>query len=86
MEQDLDPLVWAKAKRSVKEAKLLLILGTQLSISSAIGLLEIARNNKIKIIIINNTPVTINLNKEEEILYYPLEKFFKILSLIKLKK
>jgi NAD-dependent deacetylase len=86
MEQDLDPLVWSKAKRSVKEAKLLLILGTQLSISSAIGLLEIARNNKTKIIIINNTPVAINLKKEEEILYYPLEKFFQILSLIKLKK
>ena len=86
MEQDLDPLVWSKAKRSVKEAKLLLVLGTQLSISSAIGLLEIARNNKTKIIIINNTPVAINLNKEEEILYYPLEKFFQILSLIKLKK
>ena len=50
MEQDLDPLVWSKAKRSVKEAKLLLVLGTQLSISSAIGLLEIARNNKTKII------------------------------------
>lgn len=28
----------------------------------------------------------VNLNKEEEILYYPLEKFFQILSLIKLKK
>ena len=82
MEQELEPLVWTKAKNRVKEAKLLLVLGTQLSISSAIGLLEIARDKKIKVIIINNTPVAVSLKKDEEILYFPLEKFFKILSFI----
>ena len=82
MEQELEPLVWTKAKNRIKEAKLLLVLGTQLSISSAIGLLEIARDRKIKIIIINNTPVAVSLKKDEEILYFPLEKFFKILSFI----
>jgi NAD-dependent deacetylase len=82
MEQELEPIVWTKAKKAVKDSKLLLVLGTQLSISSALGLLEIARNNKIKILIINNTDVSIPLTKEEEILYFPLENFFQILSFI----
>jgi len=82
MEQDLEPYVWLQAKKKVREAKLLLILGTQLSITSALNLLDIARKNKTKIIIINNSPVVIPLKKDEEILYFPLEKFFKILSCI----
>ena len=64
----------------IKEAKLLLILGTQLSITSAVTLLNIARKNKIKIIIINNSPIAIPLEKNETILHFPLEKFFKTLS------
>ena len=82
MEQELEPIVWTRAKKAVKESKLLLVLGTQLSISSAAGLLEIARNNKTKIIIVNNTAVAVPMKKDEEILYFPLEKFFQILSLI----
>ena len=81
MEQELEPLVWTKAKNKIKDAKLLLILGTQLSISSAIGLIDIARKNKTKIMIINNTEVAITLKENEDILYYPLEKFFKIFSI-----
>ena len=81
MEQELEPLVWTKAKNKIKDAKLLLILGTQLSISSAIGLIDIARKNKTKIMIINNTEVAIKLKENEDILYYPLEKFFKIFSI-----
>ena len=64
----------------IKESKLLLILRTQLSITSAFTLLNIARDNKIKIIIINNSPVAIPLEKNETMLYFPLEKFFKTLS------
>ena len=59
---------------------MLLILGTQLSITSALSLLDIARNKKIKIIIINDSPVAIPLKENEEILYFPLEKFFKTMS------
>lgn len=82
MEQELDPFIWTRAKNTIKESKLLLVLGTQLSISSAKSLLDIARKNKIKIIVINNTQVAIPLRKDEEILYFPLEKFFKIFSII----
>ena len=80
MGQDLEPIVWKEAQLMIKESKLLLILGTQLSITSAITLLNIARENKIKIIIINNSPVAIPLEKNETMLYFPLEKFFKTLS------
>ena len=80
MGQDLEPFVWREAQSMIKEAKLLLILGTQLSITSAVNLLNIARKNKIKIIIINNSPIAIPLEKNETILHFPLEKFFKTLS------
>ena len=80
MAQDLEPLTWTRAKNKIKDAKLLLILGTQLSITSALSLLDIARNKKIKIIIINDSPVAIPLKENEEILYFPLEKFFKTMS------
>ena len=80
MGQDLEPVVWKEAQLMIKESKLLLILGTQLSITSAVTLLNIARENKIKIIIINNSPIAVPLEKNETILYFPLEKFFKTLS------
>ncbi len=83
MKQDLNPIVWKRARDSIKNSKLLLILGTQLAISSAITLVNDARKKGKLVIVINNSSIAIPLKKNEIILYYPIEKFFKILSVIK---
>ncbi len=82
MKQDLNPFIWNSARKAIKNSKLLLILGTQLAITSAITLLNDARKKNVKIIVINNTPIAVPLQKNETILYFPVEKFFKILSVI----
>ena len=83
MKQDLNPIIWKKARDSIRNSKLLLILGTQLAISSAITLVNDARRKGNPVIVINNSSIAIPLKKNEIILYYPVEKFFKILSVIK---
>ena len=83
MKQDLNPIIWKKSRNSIKNSKLLLILGTQLAISSAITLVNEARRKGNPVIVINNSSIAIPLKKNEIILYYPVEKFFKILSVIK---
>ena len=83
MKQDLNPLIWKKARDSIKNSKLLLILGTQLAISSAITLVNETRRKGNPVIVINNSSIAIPLKKNEIILYYPVEKFFRILSVIK---
>ena len=83
MKQDLNPIVWKKARNSIMNSKLLLILGTQLAISSAITLVNEARKRGNQVIVINNSSIAIPLKKNEIVLYYPIEKFFKILSVIK---
>ena len=83
MKQDLNPIIWKKSRNSIKNSKLLLILGTQLAISSAITLVNEARRKGNPVIVINNSSIAIPLKKNEIILYYPVEKFFRILSVIK---
>jgi NAD-dependent SIR2 family protein deacetylase len=83
MKQDLNPIIWKKARDSIKNSKLLLILGTQLAISSAITLVNETRRKGNPVIVINNSSIAIPLKKNEIILYYPVEKFFRILSVIK---
>jgi NAD-dependent SIR2 family protein deacetylase len=56
-------------------SKLLLILGTQLAISSAITLVNEARKRGNQVIVINNSSIAIPLKKNEIVLYYPIEKY-----------
>ncbi len=77
MKQDLNPIVWKRARDSIKNSKLLLILGTQLAISSAITLVNDARKKGKLVIVINSSSIAIPLKKMKLFYIILLKNFLK---------
>lgn len=56
--EDIPPKAWREASEAVKEAGVMLIVGTQLSVSSAVQLLGMARRNDAQVVFVNEGPVS----------------------------
>lgn len=56
--EDIPPKAWREASEAVKECGVLLVAGTQLTVSSAAQLLGIARRNDARVIFVNDGPVS----------------------------
>ena len=68
MDEQIPLEVWQKAQTRIENAAALLIIGTQLSISSANMLIKQAQGRGIPLLVINQGPVIVHLSKGDQCL------------------